>query len=91
MDNKPAEANLAHGPIASWRCWGVIWLMFLATLINYMDRQTLMSTAKHIKDEFDLGEEGYGWIEFWFGISYGIMQFPAGYLADRQQYVSLYE
>jgi ACS family hexuronate transporter-like MFS transporter len=57
--------------------------MFLATLINYMDRQTLMSTAKHIKDEFKLGEEGYGWIEFWFGISYGLLQFPAGYLADR--------
>jgi MFS transporter, ACS family, aldohexuronate transporter len=57
--------------------------MFLATLINYMDRQTLMSTAKHIKDEFELGEQGYGWIEFWFGISYGLLQFPAGYLADR--------
>ena len=78
----PAEANRTHPPIASWR-WGVIWLMFLATLINYMDRQTLMSTAKHIKDEFGFGEEGYGWIEFWFGISYGLLQFPAGYLADR--------
>ncbi len=82
MDNKPVEASRAHGPIASWR-WGVIWLMFLATLINYMDRQTLMSTAKHIKEEFNFGEEGYGWIEFWFGISYGLLQIPAGYLADR--------
>lgn len=82
MDSKPADAALAQAPIASWR-WGVIWLLFLATLINYMDRQTLMSTAKHIKDEFDLGEQGYGWVEFWFGISYGLLQFPAGYLADR--------
>jgi len=82
LDSKPTDVNLAHGPIASWR-WGVIWLMFLATLINYMDRQTLMSTAKYIKDEFHLVEEDYGWIEFWFGISYGLLQFPAGYLADR--------
>ena len=82
MDSKPTKASIVHGKIASWR-WGVIWLMFLATLINYMDRQTLMSTAKYIKDEFRLGEEGYGWIEFWFGLSYGLMQFPAGYLADR--------
>lgn len=82
MVSKPAARNVAHDSIASWR-WGVIWLMFLATLINYMDRQTLMSTAKHIKEEFRLGEEGYGWIEFWFGISYGLLQFPAGYLADR--------
>ena len=82
MDNKPAKPSRAPASIASWR-WGVIWLMFVATRINYMDRQTLMSTAKHIKDEFQLGEEGYGWIEFWFGISYGLMQIPAGYLADR--------
>jgi ACS family hexuronate transporter-like MFS transporter len=82
VNNQPTEASITHAPIASWR-WGVIWLMFLATLINYMDRQTLMSTAKHIKEEFGLTEEGYGWIEFWFGISYGLMQFPAGYLADR--------
>jgi ACS family hexuronate transporter-like MFS transporter len=82
VDNKPTDASFAPAPIASWR-WGVIWLMFLATLINYMDRQTLMSTAKHIKDEFGLTEQGYGWVEFWFGISYGLLQFPAGYLADR--------
>lgn len=73
---------LAPATIEPWR-WGVIWLLFLATLINYMDRQTLGSTAEYVKNEFGLNEEGYGWIEFWFGISYGLMQFPAGYLADR--------
>lgn len=69
-------------PIAAWR-WGVIWLMFLATLINYMDRQTLGSTARYIKDEFQLTEEGYGWVEFYFIFCYGLFQIPAGYLADR--------
>lgn len=69
-------------PIESWR-WGVVWLMFLATMINYMDRQTLGSTSEFVKKEFGLSEEGYGWVEFWFGISYGLMQFPAGYLSDR--------
>jgi ACS family hexuronate transporter-like MFS transporter len=69
-------------PIESWR-WGIVWLMFLATMINYMDRQTLGSTAEYLKGEFGLGEEGYGWVEFWFGISFGLMQLPAGFLADR--------
>src|SRR5262249_50673276 len=27
--------------------------------------------------------EGYGWLEFWFGIAYGLSQVPAGFLADR--------
>src|SRR5262245_19080508 len=74
--------SIARPPIAAWR-WGVIWLLFLATLINYMDRQTLGSTAKYIKEEFRLTVEGYGRIEFWFFISYGIFQVPAGFLADR--------
>jgi ACS family hexuronate transporter-like MFS transporter len=78
----PPLKPLASETIEPWR-WGVIWLLFLATLINYMDRQTLGSTAEYVKNEFGLNEEGYGWIEFWFGISYGLMQFPAGYLADR--------
>jgi ACS family hexuronate transporter-like MFS transporter len=69
-------------PIDPWR-WRVVWLMFLATMINYMDRQALGATAKAIKGEFYLDEAGYGWVEFWFGISYGLFQFPAGFLADR--------
>jgi ACS family hexuronate transporter-like MFS transporter len=68
--------------VARWR-WGVVWLMFLATLINYMDRQTLGSTARYIKDEFQLTEEAYGWVEFCFIFSYALFGVPAGYLADR--------
>jgi ACS family hexuronate transporter-like MFS transporter len=57
--------------------------MFLATLINYMDRQTMGSMSSFIIREFRLNEEGYGWIEFSFGISYAVSQIAAGYLADR--------
>src|SRR5436190_16998680 len=78
----PESKQLNRAPIAAWR-WGVIWLMFLATLINYMDRQTLGSTARYIKDEFQLTEEGYGLVEFWFLFSYGLFGLPAGFLADR--------
>lgn len=68
--------------IEPWR-WAVVWLMFLATMLNYMDRQTVGSLSKSIMSEFNLTDEGYGWIEFWFGISYGLFQFPAGFLADK--------
>src|SRR5947207_4489562 len=72
-----------HGSkIEPWR-WGVIWLMFLATMLNYMDRQTVGSLSKSIMAEFSLTEQGYGWLEFWFGLSYGLFQVPAGFLADR--------
>src|SRR3954468_6784400 len=57
--------------------------MFLATMINYMDRQALGATSAFIKEDFRLTEEGYGWVEFWFGIAYGLFQIPAGFLSDR--------
>jgi len=74
--------SLTRKPVEAWK-WGVVWAMFLATMLNYMDRQTMGSTAKFIKDEFKLNEEGYGNLEFWFGISFTFMQLAAGAMADR--------
>ncbi len=74
---------MSRGPaIEAWR-WRVIWLMLLATMLNYMDRQALGSASKAVKDEFHLDESGYGQVEFWFGISYALFQIPAGFLSDR--------
>jgi ACS family hexuronate transporter-like MFS transporter len=78
----PATGAPAHPPIPGWK-WQVVWLMFLATMINYMDRQTMGATAAFIMTEFQLTEEDYGWIEFSFSISYAVFQIFAGVLADR--------
>lgn len=77
-----AVVDVSKAPIAAWR-WQVVWLMFLATMLAYMDRQTLGSTAAYIKAEFKLTEEDYGWIEAWFGIAFALFQIPGGWLADR--------
>jgi ACS family hexuronate transporter-like MFS transporter len=85
LNDTPTRTALAPDPraaIPAWK-WQLVWLMFLATTINYMDRQTLGSTSSYILREFQLGETGYGWIEFSFGISYAISQIFAGFLADR--------
>ncbi len=73
---------VAAPPLEAWR-WGIVWLMFLATLINYMDRQTLGSTILYVKTELNLTDAGYGQIEFWFLLAYALFQVPAGFLADR--------
>jgi ACS family hexuronate transporter-like MFS transporter len=69
-------------PIAPWNWWVVIMLL-LATVVNYLDRQTLGSTSSWIKAEFHLKEEGYGTLEKWFGLSYAVFMIVAGFLADR--------
>ena len=54
--------------IPQWK-WYVVAMMLFATMINYMDRQTLGSISTFIKAEFKLGEEGYGQLEAVFGYS----------------------
>ena len=57
--------------------------MLLATVVNYIDRQTLGSLATFIKADFHLNEEGYGRLEAVFGYSYAVFLIIAGFLADR--------
>ncbi|VTS07149.1 MFS transporter [Tuwongella immobilis] len=76
----PASGPIAFSP--AWR-WSIVWLMFFATMINYMDRQALNSASPHIKQEFGLSEQDYGNIEFAFGLAFAIFQIVAGFLVDR--------
>jgi ACS family hexuronate transporter-like MFS transporter len=46
-DRVPADV----GRVAPWK-WGVIWLLFLATVINYMDRQTMGVMSGEIRAAF---------------------------------------
>ena len=57
--------------IERWK-WAVVLMMLMATVINYMDRQTLGSLASFIKADFNLNEQGYGTLEAIFGYSYAV-------------------
>jgi ACS family hexuronate transporter-like MFS transporter len=68
--------------IPSWK-WGVVIMMLLATVINYMDRAALGNLAVFIKKDFKLNNEGYGTLEELFGYSYAVFLIVSGFLADR--------
>ncbi|MFM1803071.1 MAG: hypothetical protein RJA81_2423, partial [Planctomycetota bacterium] len=70
--------------------WVICWLMFAATALNYMDRQSLALVEKPIRDEFALDNEQFGWIGAAFYITYALAQIPAGFLADRLNVRKLY-
>jgi ACS family hexuronate transporter-like MFS transporter len=63
--------------------WWICGLLMLATVVNYMDRQTLSVTARRIKSEMRLTNEDYGWLETGFGIAFALGQTALGILADR--------
>jgi len=89
----PAPPDPRPAPAEGWR-WRVVWLLFLATLINYTDRQALNQTSSFLLDEFgvpgDRRETVYGRIESAFGYSFAFFQLLAGFLGDRVSLRRLY-
>ena len=63
--------------------WTVCVLLFLATTLNYLDRQTLSILAPVIQKELDLDNEKLGILFSVFYYSYTFAQFGIGGLLDR--------
>ena len=66
----------------SWR-WMICGLILLATMLNYMDRQTLSQAATDITKELNLSNQAYGNIELAFGIAFAAGGIVLGFAADR--------
>ena len=63
--------------------WVICALLFLATTVNYMDRQVLSLTWKDfIAPEFHWTDDDYGTITGWFSIFYAICNLFAGKFVD---------
>lgn len=65
------------------RKWGVSLLLMLATMLNYMDRQTLANLSVRITNELQLSQERYGDLELAFGWAFACGSLFFGAVADR--------
>lgn len=63
--------------------WLIIGLVFLATLINYIDRLTVSVLAPLITKDLNLTNTEFGGIATWFLFAYTISQSLSGKLYDR--------
>src|SRR5690242_21212965 len=63
--------------------WWIIGLVFLATLINYIDRLTVSVLAPVITKDLGLSGLEYASISTWFLLAYTISQGLSGKLYDR--------
>lgn len=67
---------------STWQWW-VSGLLLLATMINYMDRQTLANLAPRITQQLELSNTQYGMVEATFGYAFAFGSLFFGVLADR--------
>jgi ACS family hexuronate transporter-like MFS transporter len=82
-----ARPDWAHGSTAKWWIAG---LLFAATLLNYLDRQTLAVSSSVVLDDLGLHDGHFGRWLFAFFIAYGIAQIVIGPLLDRFAVVWVY-
>ena len=66
----------------SWK-WSVCLLLLFATMLLYMDRQTLSLTGTRMKQEFHLDDAQYGRLETGFSWAFALGALFFGFLADR--------
>src|SRR5918993_5922476 len=63
--------------------WYIGGLLFLSTVINYIDRQTLSVLAPYLKTEYQWSNTDFAWVLIAFRIAYTVGQTIAGRVVDR--------
>jgi ACS family hexuronate transporter-like MFS transporter len=63
--------------------WYICGLLFFATAINYLDRQTLSVLAPYIRADLHITSQGYSYIVSSFLLVYGVMYTLSGRAVDR--------
>lgn len=63
--------------------WVVVWLLFAAMVINYVDRQAIGVLKPTLMEEFGWTETNYADIIFWFQASYAVSYLLWGRIVDR--------
>jgi sugar phosphate permease len=83
-DKVKAESGSAAGAGRRTRVRFIVFLMmFMAVVINYMDRANFNVSAPLIEKQFGFNIAEIGRISFVWGLAYALFNFPAGWFADR--------
>ncbi len=76
--------------VSNTRRWVVMWLLFIASVINYLDRAAISFALPLISRDLHLGFESKGILLSAFFWSYTLMQVPIGLMADRMNLLWVY-
>jgi ACS family hexuronate transporter-like MFS transporter len=78
----PTFAARTQTPIRRLRWW-IGGLLFLSTVVNYIDRQTLSVLAPFLKDEYKWTNTDFATVLISFRVAYTIFQSVSGRVIDR--------
>lgn len=73
----------AASPLRSRMRWAILAMLFLSTVINYVDRQTLSILASTVQAELGMDDLDYAAVVQLFLVAYTLAHLGAGWLTDR--------
>lgn len=79
----PASVTDASGVRVSKLRWGILAMLFAATVLNYVDRQTLSILASQVQKDLGIDDLGYARIVQYFLIAYAVSYVGAGWVTDK--------
>lgn len=82
MANNKTQNEIGSFKLSGLRWW-IIGLIFIITVINYIDRQTVSVLAPVITKDLGLSNTEFGTITTWFLLAYTISQAVSGKLYDK--------
>ena len=82
MAHAAHPSSSGRRPIRHLR-WYIGGLLFLSTVVNYIDRQTLSVLAPYLKVEYQWTNTDFAWVLIAFRVAYAVGQTIAGRLVDR--------
>jgi len=77
------DSNMDISAFPNNRRWSIVGLLFVASMINYLDRATISFALPLISRDFQLSSQSKGLLLSSFFWSYALMQIPIGWGADR--------
>jgi ACS family hexuronate transporter-like MFS transporter len=63
--------------------WAILAMLFAATVLNYVDRQTLSILASQVQKDLGIDDLGYARIVQYFLIAYAVSYLGAGWVTDK--------
>jgi len=81
-----STADAAPPPVpkpAGFTRWIVCFILFLAVVLSYIDRQVLSVLKPDLARTYHWTEEGYSYVAIWFQAVYGIAFLISGRIIDR--------
>jgi ACS family hexuronate transporter-like MFS transporter len=83
MQIRASATTAAEGMRVSKLRWAILAMLFGATVLNYVDRQTLSILAPHVQKDLGIHDVGYARIVQYFLIAYALSYLGAGWVTDK--------